>query len=360
MQLFTAATATALATRGSTTSGTAGTAARATTGSTARSTTGPTLTDTGAGNRGAGATSGTGGSGAGRTGGTGSDSWGPGTTGSRGSGRSATTHAGGWRDRLAAHRPGRRRRWDGLARGRHWRSGGTGIGAGYGSRPGYRRLRCTGRGRGGSRRRGRGRTGRGLFSGRSGAGRHLRPAGTHDGPVGGNSGGRARLSRARLSRSLGGRRRGHLGGLRGRRGDRLGRSGRHLRRRRGRGVGGLLGLSHHRGGGLRVLSASGAFVGLVGRLLGGLLGRSRLFGLLISDQTLTLGLAADAVGLRLFDARRVGLDPDAEVESQVEGLFVGETELFGELVDADLCCQSGFASPSVQCVRRCAPVGTVS
>jgi len=56
-------------------------------------------------------------------------------------------------------------------------------------------------------------------------------------------------------------------------------------------------------------------------------------------EALTLGLAADAVALRLLDARGMRLDPDAEVGAEVEGLLVGEPELFRKLVDSDLACQ---------------------
>ena len=74
-------------------------------------------------------------------------------------------------------------------------------------------------------------------------------------------------------------------------------------------------------------------------LRGCLLGRlGRLFGLNVSLETFALGLAADAVSLGLFDARRLRLDADAEREAHVECLFVRETELFGELVNPDLAC----------------------
>ena len=86
--------------------------------------------------------------------------------------------------------------------------------------------------------------------------------------------------------------------------------------------------------------------------LGGLL---RLFGLLVADQALTLGLATDAVGLRLLDARRVRLDADAEAHAEVEGLLVGETELFRELVDTDLCLPT-CVSQAFRC--SCSPVRT--
>jgi len=75
-------------------------------------------------------------------------------------------------------------------------------------------------------------------------------------------------------------------------------------------------------------------------LLGGCLLRrlGRLFGLNVSLETFALGLAADAVSLGLFDARRLRLHANAELEAHIECLFVRETELFGELVNPDLAC----------------------
>jgi hypothetical protein len=61
--------------------------------------------------------------------------------------------------------------------------------------------------------------------------------------------------------------------------------------------------------------------------LTGWLGRGRL-GLDGTAQPLLIGLTADAVGLLLFDARGVALDPDAELEAKVKGFLVAEAELF--------------------------------
>jgi hypothetical protein len=62
--------------------------------------------------------------------------------------------------------------------------------------------------------------------------------------------------------------------------------------------------------------------------------------LLGARQPVALGAAADAVGLRLLDARGVRLDPDAQREGEIEGFLVRHPELFRELVDPDLRCQS--------------------
>ena len=110
----------------------------------------------------------------------------------------------------------------------------------------------------------------------------------------------------------------------------------------GRGGGGPLGL----GGRLRLLhlrcrGRGGLGLGFLGRT-GGLrrLGRLRgLLGLLVADEAFPLGLAANAVGLRVLDARRVGLHADAEAPAEVERLLVGQSELLRELMDADLRCQ---------------------
>jgi hypothetical protein len=66
----------------------------------------------------------------------------------------------------------------------------------------------------------------------------------------------------------------------------------------------------------------------------------RLGGLLGANQAVALGTPADAVGLRLLDARGVRLDPDAQVLGQIEGFLVRQAELLGELVYPDLRCQS--------------------
>lgn len=82
------------------------------------------------------------------------------------------------------------------------------------------------------------------------------------------------------------------------------------------------------------------FVGcwLLGRglLRRGLLYLGGLFGLLVANEPLTLCLPPHAVALRLLDARRVAPCPDPERAAEIECLLVGETELLGQLVDADL------------------------
>jgi len=135
----------------------------------------------------------------------------------------------------------------------------------------------------------------------------------------GAAGGDGAARRARRCRGSRGRD-GRLAGRGGCRGGRLGLD--HRRRRLGR----LLG-----GGCRRLLLRL-----RLGLALGDL---RRLFGLLVSNEALALGLAPHAVALRLLDARGMRLDPDAELGAEVEGLLVGEPERFRELVDSDLACQ---------------------
>ncbi len=127
--------------------------------------------------------------------------------------------------------------------------------------------------------------------------------------------------RHRLRRRLGDRddRRGHVG--------RLGSRGHH----------GLLGIDIDD----RLVCRRGRRRCLLRRLRGGLRGLRRLcfLGLLGPDQPVALGPPPHAVGLRLFDARRVALDADAERDREIERLLVGHPELFGQLVEADLCGQ---------------------
>jgi hypothetical protein len=83
----------------------------------------------------------------------------------------------------------------------------------------------------------------------------------------------------------------------------------------------------------RVFGRGGLFRG---RLLGrGFLYRRRLFRLDFATQPVGVGAATNPVGLRIFDARGMGLDTNSERESKVECLLVGHTELFGELVHSN-------------------------
>ncbi len=85
---------------------------------------------------------------------------------------------------------------------------------------------------------------------------------------------------------------------------------------------------------------------------GGLLGRwGRLFGLNGAAQALTVSLPAGAVSLRVLDGRGVALDAHPQGQAQVERLFVGQSELVSELVDADLLRQR-LLLPFLTC-RRC-------
>ena len=70
-----------------------------------------------------------------------------------------------------------------------------------------------------------------------------------------------------------------------------------------------------------------------------LLDRLRLLGLLITDQPIALGLAADTVRLGVDDARRMRLYPDAQFQAQVQTLLVGQSKLFRKLVDSEFRCQ---------------------
>ncbi len=58
-----------------------------------------------------------------------------------------------------------------------------------------------------------------------------------------------------------------------------------------------------------------------------------------TTKTLTIGLSAGAVRLGVLDGRRVALDTHPQREAEVKSLFVGQAELMGQLVDADLLRQ---------------------
>ena len=88
---------------------------------------------------------------------------------------------------------------------------------------------------------------------------------------------------------------------------------------------------------VRPWSGSSRLRGLDG--LGRLLGRGGLLGLDRAAQTFGVGLAADAVGLGVLDGGRVALDPDAQGKGQLEPFLVGQAQLFGQLIDADLLRQ---------------------
>lgn len=67
----------------------------------------------------------------------------------------------------------------------------------------------------------------------------------------------------------------------------------------------------------------------------------RFFGLDVTNESFPLGLAANAVRLRILDTRGMAFDADAERDTKVERLFVGESEFFAELVYSNLRCQAG-------------------
>ena len=221
-----------------------------------------------------------------------------------------------------------------------------------GARPARRRVPrgggCVGTG-------GRRLGGRGVAAGASASVR-TRPGGGR-GSAGGGATGRAAGAGAAAGRRRAPPRRAGGGGVGRsvplevtRRAGAFWRGGRGLGGGRGR-LGGRGGASAPRGGGGvggGAASAAGASGGGGRRrlrpwrprgLLGGLLGLGRLLRLDVADEALALGLAADAVGLRVLDARGVRLDADAQDEGEVERLLVRHAELFGELVHTQLGCQ---------------------
>ena len=152
--------------------------------------------------------------------------------------------------------------------------------------------------------------------------------------------------------------RGRFGGRRGR-GHRLDglRRRRHGRRLGGRGRGGG-GRSGLRGGARRLGGGGRGLLRGLGRLRG-LRGLGGLLGLDVADEALALGLAADAIGLRILDARGMGLDPDPQRLAEVERLLVRHPELLGELVHALLGCQvPGSVLRGVSTGARCGQLAT--
>ena len=115
--------------------------------------------------------------------------------------------------------------------------------------------------------------------------------------------------------------------------------------------GSVEGLCHRRGGGDWVGPDRLRF----GRRRGGRR-RRRL------EQSVALRPAPNAVGLGLNDARGMGLDPNTEREAEIKRLLIGQSELLGELVDADLAWQNmppsgrgGATGPSGGFSRRAGP-----
>ena len=78
-----------------------------------------------------------------------------------------------------------------------------------------------------------------------------------------------------------------------------------------------------------------------GSCLGRFLDRDR------TPQALAVGLAADSVGLSVFDRRRVALDADPQGERQLERLLVRQAQFSRQLVEADLLRQRLLRSLSV-------------
>ena len=76
--------------------------------------------------------------------------------------------------------------------------------------------------------------------------------------------------------------------------------------------------------------------------------RGRFLGLNRATQPFTVGLAPGAVGLRVFDRRRVALHADPEVDADVQGFLVGQPQLTGKLVDADFLGQLVIRSSPIE------------
>jgi hypothetical protein len=81
-------------------------------------------------------------------------------------------------------------------------------------------------------------------------------------------------------------------------------------------------------------------------------GRRCFLGLDGTTEPIPVGLPADAVGLSVFDRRRVTLDADPELEAQVERFLIAEPELSAELVDANLLGQLALWSSLPGRARR--------
>jgi hypothetical protein len=95
--------------------------------------------------------------------------------------------------------------------------------------------------------------------------------------------------------------------------------------------------------------ASRTFTGALGRGRGGL-GWGRSLRLGRTSQAGGVGPPADAVSLGVLDRRGMALDPDPELEAQVERFLVGQPQLTSQLVDPDLLRHVGSGVPLQSCV----------
>lgn len=86
--------------------------------------------------------------------------------------------------------------------------------------------------------------------------------------------------------------------------------------------------------------------------------RRRLLRLHVALESFTLGLAAHAISLGVLDARRVCLDPDTEGDTEIKRLFVGESELFGEQGQTNLCGHGFLIGFAVSDDRAVTPGGS--
>jgi hypothetical protein len=67
-----------------------------------------------------------------------------------------------------------------------------------------------------------------------------------------------------------------------------------------------------------------------------------------ATQPFTVGLPPGAVGLRVFDRRRVALHTDPEIDANVQGFLVCQPQLTGKLVDADFLGQLVVRSSPIE------------
>lgn len=87
------------------------------------------------------------------------------------------------------------------------------------------------------------------------------------------------------------------------------------------------------------------FASLLGNSLLGLLGFRWLLG---PGESIAFRLATDAIGLWVFNARRVAFDANAERDREIKRLFVCHSKFFGQLVEPDVLRQNRYLSSTLQ------------